>query len=332
LVASGSTVAGMQQRDSAGFDVIGDVHGHAGKLEGLLEAMGYRRRGGAWRHSSRTAVFVGDLIDRGPRQIDSVRIVQEMVDARAAHVVMGNHEFNAIAWHTLDLTHPGEHLRVRTGSRGAKNRQQHSVFLDAVGEDSPLHDEIVEWFKTIPLWLEIDGLRVVHACWDPLAIAHLSPLVGENATLTDELIHTSAIEGHHNMATIEVLLKGPEVQLPADLAYLDKDGHERHAARYAWWRSDATSLSNGLVIPHDVTTPQGDPYPALPHTLIESETTPYTDSVPLFFGHYWRHGTLAVADTHVACVDYSAGANGPLVAYRWDGETVLADEKFISWS
>jgi hypothetical protein len=321
----------MERSQTAGLDVIGDVHGHADKLEGLLEAMGYQRHLGVWQHQTRTAVFVGDLIDRGPRQLDSVRIAQAMVEAGAAHIVMGNHEFNAIAWHTPNPDQPGEHLRVRTGTRGAKNRHQHGVFLDAVGEDSSLHDEIIEWFKTIPMWLELDGVRVVHACWDPQAIAHLEPLVGENATLTDELIRTSALDGHKDMATIEVLLKGPEVKLPEELAYLDKDGHERHAARFAWWRADATTLDNGLVIPHDATTPQGNPYPALPHTPIHSATKPYTESVPLFFGHYWRHGTPVVADTHVACVDYSAGANGPLVAYRWDGETVLDDEKFIAW-
>lgn len=48
------------------YDVIGDLHGHAAALEALLARMGYRKREGAWRHPDRTAVFVGDFIDRGP--------------------------------------------------------------------------------------------------------------------------------------------------------------------------------------------------------------------------------------------------------------------------
>ncbi|PIW09500.1 MAG: metallophosphoesterase, partial [Comamonadaceae bacterium CG17_big_fil_post_rev_8_21_14_2_50_60_13] len=41
-------------------------------------------------------------IDRGPRQIDSVMTVRRMLDAGSAQAIMGNHEFNAIAWHTTD--------------------------------------------------------------------------------------------------------------------------------------------------------------------------------------------------------------------------------------
>ena len=65
----------------SGYDVIGDIHGQADKLVGLLRHLGYNERQGAWRHSERTAVSVGDLIDRGPRQLDSIRIPRAMVEA-----------------------------------------------------------------------------------------------------------------------------------------------------------------------------------------------------------------------------------------------------------
>ena len=58
------------------YDIVGDIHGQADKLEGLLVHLGYRVRDGAYRHPSRTAIFVGDFIDRGPRQLDCVRIVR----------------------------------------------------------------------------------------------------------------------------------------------------------------------------------------------------------------------------------------------------------------
>ena len=85
-----------------GYDIIGDVHGQADKLEALLKAMGYRQREGAYEHPDRKAIFVGDYIDRGPRQVDTYRLVRAMVESDNALAILGNHEFNAIAWHTPD--------------------------------------------------------------------------------------------------------------------------------------------------------------------------------------------------------------------------------------
>jgi hypothetical protein len=48
------------------YDVIGDIHGHAGKLTALLRKMGYRHHMGAWRHPEKMVIFVEDFIDRGP--------------------------------------------------------------------------------------------------------------------------------------------------------------------------------------------------------------------------------------------------------------------------
>ena len=81
-----------------GYDVIGDVHGHADKLVALLTVMGYEDRDGCWRHPTRQAIFVGDLVDRGPKQLETVSIARSMVASGSALIVAGNHEFNAIAW------------------------------------------------------------------------------------------------------------------------------------------------------------------------------------------------------------------------------------------
>ncbi|MDQ1319965.1 MAG: hypothetical protein QG655_1208, partial [Actinomycetota bacterium] len=84
------------------YDVIGDVHGCATKLRVLLEQMGYRERHGVYEHPERTAVFVGDLIDRGPEHLEVLSLVKAMADAGTARVAMGNHEFNAICYATPD--------------------------------------------------------------------------------------------------------------------------------------------------------------------------------------------------------------------------------------
>jgi len=96
------------------FDLIGDVHGHAEELAALLGTLGYQRQRNVFRHPERRAVFVGDLIDRGPAIREAVRLARDMVEAVAALAALGNHEINALALNTPDPDAPGEHLRRRT--------------------------------------------------------------------------------------------------------------------------------------------------------------------------------------------------------------------------
>ena len=87
-------------RDRTGpFDVIGDVHGCRAELEALLTALGYLlhrddagRPVGARHPAGRTAVFLGDLVDRGPDTPGVLRLAMGMVAAGDALAVAGNHE------------------------------------------------------------------------------------------------------------------------------------------------------------------------------------------------------------------------------------------------
>lgn len=81
------------------FDIIGDVHGCRAELETLLERLGYEltrdadgRTAGARHPHGRTAVFVGDLVDRGPDTPGVLRLVMGMVAAGTGLCVSGNHE------------------------------------------------------------------------------------------------------------------------------------------------------------------------------------------------------------------------------------------------
>ena len=81
------------------FDIIGDVHGCRAELETLLAGLGYElarddqgRPVGARHPRGRTAVFVGDLVDRGPDTPGVLRLVMGMVAAGTALCVCGNHE------------------------------------------------------------------------------------------------------------------------------------------------------------------------------------------------------------------------------------------------
>lgn len=90
-----------KRNETGPFDIIGDIHGCAGELEQLLEKLGYglEINGVAGERSysvtppvGRRAVFLGDLVDRGPRSPDVLRLVRGMVEAGSAFCVVGNHE------------------------------------------------------------------------------------------------------------------------------------------------------------------------------------------------------------------------------------------------
>lgn len=102
------------------YDLIGDVHGCAHTLERLLDAMGYKRQGGVWRHAQRQAIFLGDIIDRGPRIREALHIVHDMVEAGQAHCIMGNHEFSALGWTTPALPGSGKQFVREHNPRHAR--------------------------------------------------------------------------------------------------------------------------------------------------------------------------------------------------------------------
>ena len=81
--------------DRGPFDLIGDLHGCAGELVALLGRLGYRRASERtpFRHpSGRRAVFVGDLVDRGPRVLETAGLAMEMAACGSALAVPGNHD------------------------------------------------------------------------------------------------------------------------------------------------------------------------------------------------------------------------------------------------
>ena len=304
------------------YDVIGDIHGHFDKLEALLKKLGYRQSKGAWRQPDRQAIFVGDFIDRGPRQLESVMTVRRMVDAGSAQAVMGNHEFNAIAWHTPDPSHYGEYLRPRHGALGEKNRKQHAAFLKEVEGNPALHQEAIDWFMTLPLWLDLPGLRVVHACWHEGYMKRLGRHLTEQNQVTPELMVSASRSGMMEFMTVEGLTKGLEVDLPQGHSFADKDGHVRHNVRIRWWKANATTYRDLALMPDEMRE-------RLPNLPLETDSrSNYDNKKPVFFGHYWMTGTPQMQTATAACVDYSAAKDGPLVAYRWDGEPILNNDNF----
>ncbi|MGV0991010.1 MAG: metallophosphoesterase [Mycobacterium sp.] len=318
------------QEAAKGLDIIGDVHGYASKLEERLTGLGYRESDGAYRHSERMAVFVGDLVDRGPEQLRTLEIAKGMVDAGSAHIVMGNHEFNALAYSTERPGHPGSFLR----EHNQRNDEQHHAFIEQLTEQQ--HAHYLEWFWTLPLWLDLGDVRVVHACWHEPSMKVVEQACGGNRLLGVEHLLAASTRDHPLYEAVEILLKGPEVSLVdyGQPEYLDKGNHPREKARIRWWNDGATTLREIAVLDGNFTNAAGDPYPELPDIEVgEVERSyVYNDEIPVFYGHYWRNGVPVHLDdwtTYTACVDFSAGKGGTLVAYRWDGEPTILLEHYV---
>lgn len=300
-----------------GYDIIGDIHGEADALKRLLAKLGYQSHNGVFKHPARTVIFLGDFIDRGPAQREVISIVRAMCEAGSAQAVMGNHEFNAIAYAARD----GEnYLRRHT----EKNRKQHLAFLLAYEQDEADYEAVIRWFKSLPMWLELDGLRVIHACWNREVVDRLS-IEYSGAQLTDELLLKASKPRSWEYEGVETLLKGKELPLPGGASFQDKDGVERHAIRVKWW-DRAPSYRSAYIGPPEALTHIPDD-PIIGDHMIEYGQ----DEVPVFIGHYWLTGVPEPLALNIGCVDYSvARAGGHLVAYRFDGEAKLVAEKFQS--
>ncbi|MDO9334758.1 MAG: polynucleotide kinase-phosphatase [Caulobacter sp.] len=149
-----------KRTDQGPFDIIGDIHGCAAELELLLEKLGYAV---AWSQSDgertvavtpppgRKAVFVGDLVDRGPASPDCVRIAMSMVEAGSAYAVQGNHERKFGRWlegRKVTLSHGLEQTAEQMEAESPAFKARVATFL----ADLRSH-----------VWLDGGRLAVAHA-------------------------------------------------------------------------------------------------------------------------------------------------------------------------
>ena len=86
-----------KKHESGPFDIIGDVHGCCDELETLLQTLGYQLKEHTYYHpEDRKVIFLGDLVDRGDRILDTLNLVQKMVAAGSALCVPGNHDYKLL--------------------------------------------------------------------------------------------------------------------------------------------------------------------------------------------------------------------------------------------
>ncbi|MCE0559102.1 metallophosphoesterase [Motilimonas sp. E26] len=299
-----------------GYDVIGDVHGRAKQLVTLLQRLGYEIQGEAYCHASRQAIFIGDIIDYGPEQRATLAIVRNMVAAGSAQVILGNHEFNAVAFATPDPKDAKRFLRPHT----SKNRVQHKAFLAEYADDPIAYKETISWLKTLPLFLELDGAAFIHAAWSNDLIEQIRPELNADNSLPDKLYVSATKRGSWQFQVVEQLLKGPEITLPQGYVFNDKHGHQRNDIRARWWLQNPLSYRELAIVPEG----EEGKIPAQP---IIQPLQSFAVSRLVFIGHYWLRGTPRPQCRQVVCTDYSGDAK--LTAYRWSFEAEADAMNFV---
>lgn len=149
--------AAFDRRELTGpFDIVGDVHGCADELEELLGLLGYDvawsgREASVTPPAGRTLVFVGDLVDRGPRSPDVLRIAMAMAGAGTALCVEGNHDHKFARWLSGANVKTGHGLQLS---------------IDQMAEEDPaFHARARTYLAGLPPWLWLDDgqLVVAHA-------------------------------------------------------------------------------------------------------------------------------------------------------------------------
>ncbi len=311
-----------------GYDIIGDIHGCANTLELLLQKLGYENYASVdqwpvYKHPSRQAIFLGDIVDRGPRIRRSLHIVKEMVSAGAAECIMGNHEFNVLCYTT--------EAPLSTGKRFVRehNARHNRLIAETLVEFAAYPEEwrmFLEWFQQMPLFLEYDAFRVVHACWDDALIEQFKARYGGNM-VGSEFVQKSADRTSFEHKFLDRLTRGTDLRLPEGRYITGRDGLDRHAFRTKFWAEEPVTFRDVAFQP--------DPLPedigalALNNEQKAALLSYKAKEIPVFVGHYWLQGEPAPIKSNLACLDYSAVKYGKLACYRFDGERTLSKEKFV---
>lgn len=294
------------------LDFVADIHGEIDALLSLLDRLGYDTDGS--HPEGRRLVFLGDMVDRGPDSPGVVRLVRRMIHAGNAQAVLGNHELNIL--------------------RGiGKQNNQWILAPDKAVNEAPLNPaeraEVLAFFASLPLALERDDIRAVHAAWDNAMIARarnardvLDLYNAERDTINADLVArgiTDKIErnlARQNLNPVKHITSGPEIPAPEPF---ELEGSVHAEDRHAWW--------------HD-----------------------YADEPFVVYGHYWRKPIDAqkafltrrlFGDTPLhtllgpnsISIDYSVGARayerttgktagfeGELAALRWPERELVFDQ------
>ncbi len=301
-----------------GYDIIGDIHGYHLEMELLLKRLGYNNESGYWKHSYRKAVFVGDFINRGPESRKVIDSIRSMVINESAYAILGNHEVNAITYFTQRSN--GKPLKMpRNGNRKLLD----AFALEYHYEYEKLMDDI-KWLRTLPLYLELDGIRIVHAYWNAEHITKLNSLY-ENGRIRKKYLKEIVNKESPLYVPFTETIKGVEFRLPKDIVIKDSNNIARTNFRVKWWVNPKGHTFKSLSYGNKFSLPNY----TIPGELIHEYCVYPEDAPMVFIGHYCIGQGPLVPSQNICCVDACLASGGRLAAYRYSGEKRIDENRFV---
>lgn len=304
------------------YDIIGDIHGHAFLLKKLLRTLGYDNRKGIFCHPERKAVFVGDFTNRGPEIRETLSIIRRMTDAGEGYAILGNHEINNILYHLRNQKK--EPLLSDKGKRYASVTQTIQQFRSAPEE----WKEYRRWLRTLPLYLEMNGIRIVHAFWSDSNIQVLKTNLDQGKI--SKSIFRNLVEEPGSVLSQAILqtTRGIHLVMPPDMKILDHRLRNHRFFRIRWWENPDGKTFHDWSFESKFHLPG---YSIPPEIYPRFEVYP-ENGPPVFFGHYCRGKGPFIIKENICCVDSCVSSRKVLAAYRWSGETTLRSENmyFVS--
>jgi hypothetical protein len=336
------------------IDVVGDVHGEIDALLSLIKHLGYDSEG---RHQqNRHLVFLGDLTDRGPDSPAVLNYVSELISRGVAQGLMGNHELNLL-----------RHSKKEGNGWYFENNHDHEEgkFLDSKGLDPARIPSIERFLSRLPLVLERDDLRLVHAAWHDPSISWIRKSPLSTVELYDAH-HEIAVQLGKDTGLFELARKdkGNAVDTLSDATASVPMLHSAAALDALYQDSNPVRL-----ITSGVERVARQPFYASGKWRFVDRTPwweTYKSEVPVIMGHYWRWPSREARESHsrgetdlfqlrranewlgplrnVFCVDFAVGARHKergsgvvssfkcrLGAMRWpERELTFDDGEFMS--
>lgn len=330
------------------IDIVGDIHGEYEAFLALLLSLGYDENGN--HPENRKLVFVGDLCDRGPDSPAVIKLVKKLIDNGNAQAILGNHELNLLQ------------LKAKSGSgwyfKERESKDKNYEPFNVTEEDEK--EMIYQFLVNLPLVLENDELRIVHATWDSEKIDAIRDIpLGQvinqynhiERSINENIKSSGLLDSYHEeQTTWEIQLEDPKFQMP----FLE------YTSQY----NIVHQMNNPMrVITSGVEQRCETPfYASGKWRFVErfSWWDSYQEDKPVIVGHFWRK--LNTVEEHldgneenifqniepnawhgvrnnVFCVDFSVGGrfkerlqgenigeNTTLVALRWPENTLMLED------
>lgn len=340
----------VQPLPSGPLDIVGDIHGEFAALEQLLGHLGYDKHGN--HPQGRHLVFVGDFCDRGPDSPSVLSLVVPMLASGKAYAVLGNHEINLLREDAKDGSGWFFDSRIQS------DEPKYGPFARMPVDDVPA---ILEQLNNLPIALEREDLRVVHAAW-----------LNEQVTMIRDLPLGSARSAYDHFEALAAQ-QAQANRISERMREESKQWH--HSLEDPQWpppflaAHSESELAKAMVNPLKVLTTGIERecrkpfYAGGKWRFVERVAwwKEYSDAQAVIVGHYWRrmlpgdaaaHGAQAEnlfgnttplgwhgLRSNVFCVDYSVGGRWvarlhgedpqrrfKLAAMRWPERTLVFDD------